>query len=114
MSATDTAAEPPPQPAETAEAGEAAPPADAGPRRVGTPFLVLQFFIFPMSIVAVCVAVFVVFGLVANEGKGAREYLQDISRGGSTVTDPNRRWHAAHELSKVLQGGRDPALRDSR
>jgi HEAT repeat protein len=98
------------------EAAAAAPPAQpaasedgAEPRRLGTPFLVLQFFLFPMAIVAVCVAVFVVFGLIANEGKGARDYLDEIRRGSA-----NRRWQAAFELSKVLQAGKDKALADPR
>lgn len=83
--------------------------APEGPERQTTPFLVLQFFVFPMAIVAVCVTVFVVFGLVASEGKSARDYLAEVRTGGQ-----NRRWQAAFELSKVLQGGKDPALRDPR
>jgi HEAT repeat protein len=79
------------------------------PERQTTPFLVLQFFIFPMSIVAVCVAVFVIFGLVAGESKGAREYLSEVRTGGA-----NRRWQAAFELSKVLQSHKDKALEDGR
>jgi HEAT repeat protein len=75
--------------------------------RQSTPFLVLQFFIFPMAIVAVCVAVFVIFGLIAGESHGAREYLGEVRSGGA-----NRRWQAAFELSKVLQAGKDPALKD--
>jgi HEAT repeat protein len=75
--------------------------------RQSTPFLVLQFFIFPMAIVAVCVAVFVIFGLIAGESHGAREYLGEVRKGGA-----NRRWQAAFELSKVLQAGKDPALKD--
>ncbi len=71
------------------------------------PFLVLQFFIFPLAIVAVCVAVFVIFGLIAGESKGARDYLTEVRTGGA-----NRRWQAAFELSKVLQAGKDPALAD--
>jgi HEAT repeat protein len=86
-------------------AGEAAPASEA-PRQ-STPFLVLQFFIFPLSIVAVCVAVFVIFGMIASEGKGAREHLADVRTGGA-----NRRWQAAFELAKVLQAGKEPALRD--
>ena len=86
-------------------AGEAAP--DEPAPRQSTPFLVLQFFIFPLSIVAVCVAVFVVFGMIASEGKGAREHLSDVRTGGA-----NRRWQAAFELAKVLQAGKDPALKD--
>lgn len=86
----------------TGTAAEEEPPA-----RQSTPFLVLQFFIFPLSIVAVCVAVFVVFGMIASEGKGAREHLNDVRTGGA-----NRRWQAAFELAKVLQAGKDPALTD--
>jgi len=88
------------------------PPADgtAQPEpRQTTPFLVLQFFIFPMAIVGVCVAVFVVFGLIASEGKGARDYLNEVRTGSA-----NRRWQAAFELSKVLQAHKDKALSDPR
>src|SRR5260221_1505610 len=92
---------PTPEPEDPASAPE--------PERQTTPFLVLQFFIFPMAIVAVCVTVFVVFGLVASEGKGPRDYVNEV-RTGST----NRRWQAAFELSKVLQAKKDPALQDPR
>jgi HEAT repeat protein len=78
----------------------------AEPRQT-VPFLVLQFFIFPLAIVGVCVAVFVVFGLIAGESKGARDFLTEVRTGGA-----NRRWQAAFELSKVLQAGKDPALAD--
>lgn len=99
---------PPPDPPESLNASEGeAPP--AAPVRQSTPFLVLQFFIFPLSIVAVCVTVFVIFGLIASEGKGPRQYLDEV-RTGST----NRRWQAAFELTKVLQAKRDPALKDPR
>jgi HEAT repeat protein len=83
--------------------GEAA----AGSERQTTPFLVLQFFIFPMAIVGVCVAVFVIFGMIAAEGKGARDYLAEVRTGSA-----NRRWQAAFELSRVLQARKDPALAD--
>jgi HEAT repeat protein len=90
-----------------------APPVDPDPLddpvRQSTPFLVLQFFIFPLSIVAVCVTVFVVFGLIASEGKGPRQYLDEVRTGSA-----NRRWQAAFELTKVLQAHRDPALADPR
>lgn len=79
------------------------PPAE----RPAFPFLVLQFFIFPMAIVAVCVTVFVVFGLIASEGRSAREYLGEVRSGGA-----NRRWQAAFELSKLLLAKKDPALSD--
>jgi len=82
-----------------------APPPEA--ERQTTPFLVLQFFIFPMAIVGVCVAVFVIFGMIASEGKGARDYLAEVRTGSA-----NRRWQAAFELSKVLQARKDKALAD--
>lgn len=95
---------------ETPEAPQAPlPPAEEAPERQTTPFLVLQFFIFPMTIVAVCVTVFVVFGLIASEGKSARDYLGEVRSGGQ-----NRRWQAAFELSKVLQSKKDPAISDKR
>ena len=91
---------------------EAAPEGEAPPAeepRQSTPFLVLQFFIFPLSIVAVCVTVFVIFGLIASEGKGPRQYLDEVRTGSA-----NRRWQAAFELTKVLQARKDPALKDPR
>jgi HEAT repeat protein len=106
MTGTNLAEEPLPE-APAPPSSQDAAPGDGEPRRLGTPFLVLQFFLFPMAIVAVCVGVFVVFGLIANEGKGARDYLDDIRRGGA-----NRRWQAAFELTKVLQSGKDKALAD--
>jgi HEAT repeat protein len=93
-------------PLEGVPGGGAAEPAAV---RQGTPFLVLQFFVFPLSIVAVCVTVFVVFGLIASEGKGPRQYLDEVRTGSA-----NRRWQAAFELTKVLQAGKDPVLKDPR
>ena len=82
---------------------------ESRPERQTTPFLVLQFFIFPMAIVAVCVTVFVVFGLIASEGRTARDYLAEVRTGSA-----NRRWQAAFELSKVLHANRETALKDER
>jgi HEAT repeat protein len=94
----------------TASSTEAPPTAPDEPaERQTTPFLVLQFFIFPMAIVAVCVTVFVVFGLVASDGKSARDYLAEVRTGSA-----NRRWQAAFELSKVLQSSPETALADER
>lgn len=90
-------------------AGGGAPAGGAAPERQAFPFLVLQFFIFPLAIVAVCVTVFVVFGLIASEGKGARDYLSEVRSGGAS-----RRWQAAFELAKLLKTGKDPALAEPR
>ncbi len=87
------------------EAGGAEPP----PEQQGAAYLVVQFLVFPLAIVAVGVGVFVLFGLITAEGKGPRDYL-DLIRTGSS----NRRWQAAYELSKVIQVGEDPELSDPR
>ena len=106
---------PPPEdsqapPVSVSDPSEVPPDGSEGhPVRQTTPFLVLQFFIFPLSIVAVCVTVFVIFGLIASEGKGPRQYLDEVRTGSA-----NRRWQAAFELTKVLQAKRDPALKDPR
>ena len=94
-----------PPPPEGEGAPEALPPVEEA--RASVPFLVLQFFLFPLGIVAVCVAVFVVFGLIAGESRGARDYLAEIRSGSAT-----RRWQAAFELSKVLQAGKARDLAD--
>ena len=52
---------------------------------------------------------FVIFGLIASEGKGPRQYLDEVRTGSA-----NRRWQAAFELTKVLQAHKDPALKDAR
>jgi HEAT repeat protein len=77
--------------------------------RQTTPFLVLQFFIFPLAIVAVCVTVFILFGLIAAERRGARDYLQEIRSGSS-----NTRWQAAYALSSLVQSGDKKTLADPR
>jgi hypothetical protein len=93
----------------TPPASSPSTPDPEAPERQTTPFLVLQFFIFPMAIVAVCVTVFVVFGLISSDNRGARDYLAEVRNGSAT-----RRWQAAFELSKVIQSGKDPALKDGR
>lgn len=77
------------------------------PEHRGASYLVVQFLIFPLAIVAVGVGVFVLFGLITAEGKGPGDYL-DLIRTGSS----NRRWQAAYELSKVIQHGQNPELQD--
>ena len=89
----------------TTEGGEAGFPPEAR----GGSSLVLDLLVFPLVIVAVGVGVFVLFGLITAEGKGPGDYL-DLIRTG----DSNRRWQAAYELSKVIQGRRDPELSDPR
>lgn len=77
-----------------------APP--AGPAQDSEPeqgFLkeLAQFFIIPALIVALVVGIFLMFGLLSHEDKGAAEFLQEIrtKRG-------NDRWVAAYNLTRAL------------
>ena len=96
-------------PTEEAPAEPSVP--EEGPRQT-TPFLVLQFFIFPMAIVAACVAVFVVFGLISSDAKTARDHLADVRRGGGMFGV--KRWQAAFAFAGALEAdkGRAAAQRD--
>src|SRR5438477_4232989 len=86
---------------------EPTPPSEASAEQVrqSTPFLVLQFFIFPMAIVAVCVTVFVIFGLISSESRTPRQYLAEARAGGGMFNI--KRWQAAHALAGVLQSPKD-------
>ena len=79
------------------------PPAAPQVSRVPPPgrwALLGQFALIPLVIVLVAVAVFVLFGMVAAERRGARDYLNEIRTGSA-----NRRWQAAYELSRELRHG---------
>lgn len=95
----------------TEEAPEGSSVPEEGPRQT-TPFLVLQFFIFPMAIVAACVAVFVIFGLISSDAKTARDHLAEVRRGGGMFGV--KRWQAAFAFAGALEAekGRDAARRD--
>lgn len=89
----------------------AEPPAEEpAPERQTTPFLVLQFFVFPMSIVAVCVAVFVIFGLIASDQKTPRDYLAEVRTGGGLFNV--KRWQAAFALASALGSEKNLARKD--
>jgi HEAT repeat protein len=87
------------------EAPAGSPGPEEGPRQT-TPFLVLQFFIFPMAIVAACVAVFVIFGLISSDAKTARDHLADVRRGGGMFGV--KRWQAAFAFAGALEPGKAP------
>jgi len=84
-----------------------APPTTTGPEKQSTPFLVLQFFVFPMAIVVVCVTVFLIFGLISQDTRTPREYLAEARAGGGVFNI--RRWQAAHALANVLESPKDLA-----
>jgi hypothetical protein len=59
-----------------------------------------RFFVVPAAIVVLCAVVFVLFGLIASEGRTAADYIREIRQGSA-----NQRWQAAYELSRVLSTG---------
>jgi HEAT repeat protein len=89
------------------------PPVEPEPepeQRQTTPFLVLQFFVFPMAIVAACVAVFVVFGLISSDAKTPRDHLADVRRGGGMFGV--KRWQAAFAFASALDSEKEEKKRD--
>jgi HEAT repeat protein len=80
--------------------------------RQTTPFLVLQFFVFPLAIVAVCVTVFVIFGLIAAEGKSLHAHLAEVRTGGGMFNV--KRWQAAFALASAIADRREEARNDPR
>jgi HEAT repeat protein len=58
--------------------------------------LVGQFFIVPIVIVALCVGVFLLFGVLTQDSRTARDYLNEVRAGKAN------RWQSAFELSKRI------------
>jgi HEAT repeat protein len=67
------------------------------PRTPGPGRAVVQFFLVPLLVVAVCVGVFFLFSLLTFEHKSPADYLADV-RGGAA----NQRWQSAFELSRAV------------
>src|SRR5436305_5658596 len=70
---------------------------------VAAPALAVQFFVIPLTVVAVTVAVYVGFRSLLADDRSAKDYLAEIQNGGS-----DRRWPAAYELSRLMS---DPKVR---
>src|SRR5688572_2609683 len=62
--------------------------------------ILFQFVIFPLGIVLVGVAIFLLFGKLASNEQGIPDYLNDIQSGSA-----HERWQAAYQLSKSLKRG---------
>jgi HEAT repeat protein len=78
---------------------------EAGARNplVAAPALAVQFFLIPLTVVAVAVSVYVGFRSLLADDRKPQDYLQEIRFGGQT-----RRWPAAYELSRLMA---DPSVR---
>src|SRR5204862_6586411 len=77
-------------------------PANRSPL-AAAPALAVQFFLIPLTVVAVTVAVYVGFRSLLTDDRSAQDYLAEIRNGGS-----DRRWPAAYELSRLMA---DPKVR---
>jgi HEAT repeat protein len=69
------------------------------------PALAVQFFLIPLSVVAVTAAIYLGFRSMLADDRTAQDYLVEIRTGGD-----NRRWPAAYELSRLMA---DPKVRAS-
>ena len=67
------------------------------------PALAVQFFLIPLTVVAVTVSVYVGFRSLLADDRSPKDYLAEIRNGGS-----DRRWPAAYELSRLMA---DPKVR---
>src|SRR5436190_3162000 len=70
---------------------------------VAAPALAVQFFLIPLIVVAIAVAVYVGFRSLLADDRSAQDYLAEIRNGGS-----DRRWPAAYELARLMA---DPKVR---
>jgi HEAT repeat protein len=73
---------------------------------VAAPALAVQFFLIPLTVVAITVAVYVGFRSLLADDRQAQDYLAEVRNGGS-----DRRWPAAYELSRLMA---DPKVRADR
>jgi len=73
---------------------------------VAAPALAVQFFLIPLTVVAVAVAVYIGFRSMLADDRSPKDYLAEIRNGGS-----DRRWPAAYELSRLMA---DPKVRADR
>ena len=76
--------------------GEREPARTDGPLAVA-PALSVQFFLIPLAVVAVVVAVYGGFRLIVADERSPEEYLNEIRTGGR-----DRRWPAAYELARIM------------
>ena len=61
------------------------------------PSLAVQFFLIPLTVVAVVVAIYGGFRMMVAEERSPEEYLNEVRAGGR-----DRRWPAAYELSRLM------------
>jgi len=78
-------------------------PASGRSPLVAAPALAVQFFLIPLAVVAVVVAVYAGFRVLLSEERTPGDYLQELMNGRGSA-----RWVAAYQLSRAMD---DPAVR---
>ena len=76
--------------------GEREPERPVSPVAVA-PSLAAQFFLIPLTVVAVVVAIYGGFRMMVADERSPVEYLNEVQNGGR-----DRRWPAAYELSRLM------------
>ena len=71
--------------------------------------VLFQFVLFPLGIVCVGVAIFLLFGRLATEEHTIPDYLNAIRSGSS-----HERWQAAYQLSKSISAAGRSDIRTSK
>src|SRR5437667_10349388 len=73
---------------------------------VAAPALAVQFFLIPLAVVAVTIAVYFGFRSLLADARTPQDYLIEIRSGGLA-----RQWPAAYELSQLMD---DPKVRSDK
>lgn len=63
--------------------------------------IIFQFVIFPLGVVLIGVGIFFLFGKLASDRQGIRDYLNEVRSGGR-----HERWQAAYQLSQLINAGK--------
>ncbi len=79
--------------AETPREGDSEPASDD----ISFGRTLIQFFVIPALVVALCVGLFLFFAWLVSDEKTSVDYLHEVRVGSA-----NRRWQAAFELSKLI------------
>jgi HEAT repeat protein len=69
--------------------------------------ILFQFVVFPLGIVVIAVAIFLLFGKLATDEETIPDYLNQIRSGSS-----HERWQAAYQLSKSIKRGEAKKIPD--
>ena len=73
------------------------PGPEVGPAAGFRPRILMQWFVFPMLIVALCVGLYLSFRFLTAESKSPGDYLNDLRSG-----NPHRAWQAAFSLANQV------------